>query len=137
MCPVPEGLFVCAGCGEIRGKTPDGLLSVCLCHGVVCDWCGARARRPISDHFDGRQWLHTPYFILMGHVCPAPRERKVGRQWRSPATDDDLRAYQQAMTRRAFAEIEGRTGVWLGRPAVGRRAAPSARASTGRTTRKD
>jgi hypothetical protein len=67
----------------------------------------------------------------------APRERKVGRQRRELAIDDDLNAYQEAMTRRAFAEIEARTGVRLGRPAVGRRTAPSARSSTRRAAPKD
>ena len=51
MRPLPEGLSVCADCGDVRGKTPDGRLSVCYCQGVVCDWCGARSRRPISDHY--------------------------------------------------------------------------------------
>jgi len=73
MRPLPQGLSVCADCGDVRGKTPDGRLSVCYCQGLVCSWCGTRSRRPISDHYVPRlgHWLHTPYFILGARGLPA------------------------------------------------------------------
>ena len=113
MRPLPEGLSVCADCGDVRGKTPDGLLSVCFCQGVVCDWCGARSRRPISDHYvpDEGVWLHTPYFILGAHVCPPGTAPRAGRRFRALPMDDDLKAYSEAMTRLTFAMVEARTGI--------------------------
>ncbi len=89
MRPLPEGLFLCAVCGEARGKTPDGRRARCLCEGIVCTWCGARGRHPISDHYVPRlgHWLHTPWFMPMGHVCPAPPEARLGRQWAELAPD--------------------------------------------------
>ena len=115
MSQLPQGLSVCADCGDVRGKTPDGRLSVCYCQGVVCTWCGARSRRPISDHYVPRlgHWLHTPYFILGAHGCPAPPERRVGEHWTTLPADDDLKAYSEAMTRRTLAEFEARTGIRL------------------------
>jgi hypothetical protein len=115
MRPLPPGLSVCADCGDVRGKTPDGRLSVCLCQGVVCTWCGARGRRPISDHYDPRLglWLHTPYF-LAAHACPPGTAPREGPRVRALPADDDLKAYSEAMTRRTFAEVEARTGIRLG-----------------------
>ena len=105
--PLPPGLAACATCGEARGSTPDGRVAACICQGVVCTWCGARARRPISDHYDRRSgWLHTPHFILMGHGCPAPPEARVGKQWVQLPADEAVTAYQAEMTRLARAEIE-------------------------------
>ena len=119
---LPQGLSLCADCGDVRGKTPDGRLSVCYCRGVVCTWCGARSPRPISDHYVPRlgHWLHTPYFILGAHVCPAPPERRVGEHWTTLPADDDLKAYSEAMTRRTLAEFEARTGIRLGPTEDGR-----------------
>jgi hypothetical protein len=116
MRPLPEGLSLCADCGDVRGKTPDGRLSVCYCQGVVCTWCGARSRRPISDHYVPRlgHWLHTPYFILMAHGCPPGTEPRDGPRFRALPADDDLKAYSEAMTRLTFAEVEARTGIRLG-----------------------
>ena len=124
MRPLPPGLSVCADCGDVRGKTPDGRLSVCYCQGVVCTWCGARSRRPISDHYVPRlgHWLHTPYFILGAHVCPPGTVPREGRRFRTLPMDDDLKAYAEAMTRLTFAMVEARTGIRLGPtdPADGR-----------------
>jgi len=115
MPPLPQGLSVCADCGDVRGKTPDGRLSVCYCQGVVCTWCGARGRRPISDHYVPRlgYWLHTPYF-MGAHQCPPGTEPREGRRFRVLPADDDLQAYSDAMTRQTLAGIEARTGIKLG-----------------------
>jgi hypothetical protein len=114
MSQLPEGLSVCADCGDVRGKTPDGMLSVCLCQGVVCTWCGARGRRPISDHYDPRAgWLHTPYFMA-AHACPPGTHARDGKQFRVPPADEDLQAYSDAVTRVTLAELEARTAIRLG-----------------------
>ncbi len=110
---LPQGLSVCADCGDVRGKTPDGRLSVCYCQGVVCTWCGSRGRRPISDHYDPRAgWLHTRYFVA-AHSCPPGTEPRDGPRIRALPADDDLKAYSDAMTRQTLAELEARTAVRL------------------------
>ena len=115
MSQLPQGLSVCADCGDVRGKTPDGRLSVCYCQGVVCDWCGARGRRPISDHYVPHlgHWLHTPYFMA-AHSCPPGTEPRDGPRIRALPADDDLKAYSEAMTRQTLAELEARTAIRLG-----------------------
>ena len=114
MSQLPQGLSVCADCGDVRGKTPDGMLSVCLCQGVVCTWCGARGRRPISDHYVPHlgHWLHTPYFMA-AHACPPGTEARDGKRFRALPADDDLQAYSDAVTRQTLAELEARTAVRL------------------------
>jgi len=103
MRPLPEGLFLCAVCGEARGKTPDGRLSVCFCQGVICNYCREPVRRPITDYYDARGgcWWHVPYFYLSAHSarCPAPASRRRGRQFRILPVDDDVKAYTEAMNR--------------------------------------
>ena len=111
---LPQGLSVCADCGDVRGKTPDGRLSVCYCQGVVCTWCGSRGRRPISDHYDPcAGWLHTRYFMA-AHACPPGTQARDGRRIRALPADDDLQAYSDAVTRQTLVELEDRTAARLG-----------------------
>ena len=81
---LPDGLFVCPTCGDIRGSTREGRRSLCFCQGIACKWCEARFRRPISDHYSLRSgWLHTPYFAFpAGHRCPPGVERGPGKWYR-------------------------------------------------------
>ena len=113
---LPNGLSVCADCGEIRGRTRYGNVSACLCQGVVCNRCGARSRRPISEYYDprDRSWWHVPYFQLMAHRCPAPAERRVGEKWTQLPVDDDVKAHQEATTRQTWAEVEARAAPRTG-----------------------
>jgi hypothetical protein len=110
MPPLPEGLSVCAECGAVRGHATAGGLSVCYCQGVICNWCGARLRRPISDYYEPRsgRWLHVPYFALGGHGCQAPAERKVGKHFTTlPIVEQDLLEYRERMTQRMFEQMYG------------------------------
>jgi hypothetical protein len=69
---LPPGLRICDGCGEVRGTTPSGEKSMCLCDGLVCRDCGRRAvRRPISNYFDPDDggWWHVPWFAATGMRC--------------------------------------------------------------------
>ena len=89
---LPEGLFLCPACGDIRGRTGDGRRSRCYCEGVACNWCDARFRRPISAHYSPTSgWLWTPYFMFpAGHRCPPGVERGPGRWYRNlPDVDDE------------------------------------------------
>lgn len=110
MSPLPDGLSVCATCGDIRGRTPDGRLSVCFCQGVVCDWCGARLRRPVSDHYDprdGGRWLHTPYFALGAHRCPPGTEPGTGKRYRVlPIVERDLLEYRERVTQAMYDMLD-------------------------------
>ena len=83
MLRLPRGLRICDVCGGVRGRTLDDQLSVCLCQGVRCNWCGTVRRRPISDYYDPAEeiWVHVPWFGLMAHRCPAPPERRHGEHF--------------------------------------------------------
>ena len=101
---LPEGLSFCADCDEIRGKTPNGRLSVCYCQGVVCEWCELTLRRPITEYFDPAgpgYWVHVPYYLVMDHAftCESPARSRVGPQFRPLPIDNDLKEYGEAMTR--------------------------------------
>jgi hypothetical protein len=66
-----NGLAVCDFCGAVRGTTRGGRVSLCLCDGIACRYCGlGRTYRPCSDHFDWRTrtFWHMPYFGA-GHPC--------------------------------------------------------------------
>ena len=107
--PFPTACPCAPTCGDIRGRTPDGRLSVCYCQGVVCNWCGARLRRPITDHYDprdGGHWLHTPYFALGGHRCPPGTERGTGKWYTVlPIVEQDLLEYRERMTQLAYDQM--------------------------------
>ena len=107
MRPLPLGLRVCETCGEARGTTRKGRVSACFCSGDECLWCGTVIRRPITDYYDlrGRTWSHVPFFNEMTHRCPAPAERRVGRQWKARTPDPDVQRYQDAMTELAWELI--------------------------------
>ena len=78
---LPDGLSVCAECGQIRGSAlfkENGedeaylMTSTCYCEGRECSRCHKRKlRRPTSQYYDpeARDWFNVPYF--MGHqtVC--------------------------------------------------------------------
>jgi hypothetical protein len=103
--PLPPGLRICETCGEARGRTPRGPVSACYCSGLVCNRCGGRARRPITDYYDHRDgsWWHVPYFGLGTHRCElAPGEAPRGTGWTRLEPDPDVREYQQAVTRLAL-----------------------------------
>lgn len=63
--PLPAGLAECGRCGEICGTARrTGSVSVCLCEGIICRFCGAgRARPPLTDRYDTRTrtFWHTPW----------------------------------------------------------------------------
>jgi hypothetical protein len=77
---------------------------------VVCDWCGARLRRPVSDHYvpgDGGRWLHTPYFALGGHRCPPGTPRGTGKRYRVlPIVERDLQEYRERVTQAMFDMLD-------------------------------
>jgi hypothetical protein len=77
---LPEGLSVCRFCGDVRGKTRRGHVSLCLCDGLTCHYCGlGRIHRPISNSFDPhtRTFWHTPYF---GAGSPCRECRRIAWQ---------------------------------------------------------
>ena len=77
---LPDGLDICEGCGEARGRTPAGWLSSCFCSGIVCNWCGRRFRRPVSDYWSlrDRVWVHVPWFGFGGCGCKTPPDGYEG-----------------------------------------------------------
>lgn len=101
MLRLPRGLRICDVCGGVRGRTLDDQLSVCLCQGVRCNWCGTVRRRPISDYYDPGEeiWVHVPWFGLMAHRCPAPAERRHGEHFTLLPEDEGFVAYSATMTR--------------------------------------
>ena len=85
---LPDGLYLCAVCGEPRGWTPcpgpggeiDRRLSRCSCEGPSCIRCGRpRSHRPISDYYDPQTgtWWHVPGFMGLRRFC---RECNPGRR---------------------------------------------------------
>lgn len=107
--PLPAGLRICSTCREVRGTTPDGAVSACFCSGLICNRCGERRRRPITDYYDWRdgEWWHTPWFMLMGHRCRLkPGEAPRGTGWTHLEPDPDVHAYQEVVTRLALPEKE-------------------------------
>jgi len=105
---LPVGLRICETCGDPRGTTPDGAVAACWCSGLVCNRCGGRARRPITDYFDPKSgsWVHVPYFSLMAHRCVVPPGRTPGpKGWTHLTPDPDVVAYQEAVTELALAEL--------------------------------
>ena len=108
--PLPPGLCICSTCGEARGTTREGRVSACYCSGAVCNRCGTRARRPISDYWDRRagRWWHVPWFGLMAHTCRlAPGEAPRGSGWTMLQPDPEVVAHQEAVTRATLAAPEG------------------------------
>ncbi len=101
MTALPRGLRICEDCREVRGRTIDDKLSVCLCQGVRCNWCGMTRRRPISDYYDpaSASWVHVPWFGLQAHRCPAPEEWRVGEHYTTLPKDESFQAYSSAITR--------------------------------------
>ena len=112
--PLPSGLRVCDACGEVRGATPTGRVSACFCSGATCNRCGARRRRPITDYYDPFEasWWHVPYFHLMGHRCPADAQGD-GERWTVHEAAPEVRAYQEAITRRTLATMAPDAGLDL------------------------
>jgi hypothetical protein len=104
---LPPGLRTCPECGEARGTSTQGRVSSCYCSGAVCEGCGAKERRPVSDYFHRRDgiWIHVPYFALMGHpggTCP----QTLGpRRWRIREPASEVRDYQEAVTRMTLDEM--------------------------------
>lgn len=106
--PLPPGLKVCSVCREVRGLTADGRVSACPCSGLVCNRCGGRARRPVTDYYDPSdgQWWHVPYFVLMGHRCQPGSEAAAGRTgWTALPPAPEVVAYQEVMTSLSLALI--------------------------------
>jgi hypothetical protein len=106
--PLPEGLRICETCGAARGTTPWGVVSACWCSGLICNGCGGRAHRPITDYYDIElgDWLHVPYFALGGHRCVVPEGRMPGpRGWTQLTPDPDVLACQEATTKLALARL--------------------------------
>lgn len=77
---LPWGLRTCDVCGGVRGRTPDGCVSSCYCSGIVCNWCGRRFHRPISDYWSpiDRIWVHVPWFGFGGCSCATPPDGYEG-----------------------------------------------------------
>jgi len=106
--PLPRGLRICPDCGEVRGTTTRGSVSACYCSGLICNRCGGRERRPITDYYDpqDRRWWHVPYFALMAHRCKLrPGEAPREKSWTSLEPDPDVVAYQEAVTRLTLARL--------------------------------
>jgi hypothetical protein len=106
--PLPPGLRICPTFPEARGATSDGRVSACFCSGLVCNRCGGRAHRPITDYFDRRDgaWVHVPWFGVMVHGCRLrPGEEPHGTGWTHLERDPDVVARQEAVTRLALAEL--------------------------------
>jgi hypothetical protein len=107
--PLPAGLRICRTCHEARGTDQDGDVSACFCSGLICNACGARARRPITDYYDWRDgtWTHVPYFGLMAHRCRLkPGEEPNGSGWTRLEPAPEVLAYQEGVTRLALAALE-------------------------------
>ena len=107
---LPSGLYICETCREPRGTTDEGLVSACYCSGVICERCGGRRRRPISDYYslEAECWAHVPYFALMGHRCPPNAEVDGPRRWKILKPDADVRTCQETSTQLAWAEVAGK-----------------------------
>ncbi len=109
--PLPRGLRICATCGEARGTTPDGAVSACYCSELICNRCGDRRRRPVTDYYDRRDrvWAHVPYFALMAHACRVAPGRELGEKgFTDLGPDPNVAAYQAEVTRLTHAEVDGR-----------------------------
>jgi len=107
--PLPAGLRICRTCHEVRGTDSDGDVSACYCSGLICNACGARARRPITDYYDWRDgmWWHVPYFGLMGHRCKLKSgEKPGGTGWTDLGPDPEVVAYQEFVTRLALGTLD-------------------------------
>jgi hypothetical protein len=129
---LPEGLFLCPTCRTVRGRTHDGRLSVCLCQGLRCNGCGGMVRRPITDYFDAdsRSFVHVPWFAAFAHRCPTPPKGPMGERFTSTPPDDDVREYQERVTRAALAEMAERAAR---RSDADRRSSPTERPSRRRS----
>jgi hypothetical protein len=107
---LPEGLRWCEVCGEPRGRTPDGRVSACWCSGLICNRCDERIRRPISDFYDAGgpsgRWWHVSWFEAQGHTFACARTHPEATGFVTLEPDPDVRAYQEAMTRRSLAEMD-------------------------------
>ncbi len=77
---LPQGLYLCAVCGEPRGSASapgsggeiERWASRCVCDGPACVRCGRpRSHPPISNHYNRRvgAWLHVAYFVGMKRLC--------------------------------------------------------------------
>lgn len=116
--PLPDGLRWCETCGEPRGATPAGRVSACYCSGLICNRCDERIRRPISDYYEvstpsrgadagvpiGR-WWHVPWFALQGHSSSCSRTHPEADGFTTLEPDPDVRAYQEAITRRSLEQM--------------------------------
>ena len=101
---LPWGLHICETCGEARGRTPDGMVSACYCSGIVCNWCGRRFHRPISDYWsqpDG-VWVHVPYFGFSGCGCSTPPEGYDGPKLTHLPKAKEVTEASEALTRRTL-----------------------------------
>ncbi len=102
--PLPWGLHICEVCGEARGRTPDGLVSACYCSGIVCNWCGRRFHRPVSNHWsvpDG-PWVHVPYFGFQGCRCSTPPEGYDGPKFTHLPKADEVTEASEELTRQTL-----------------------------------
>jgi len=107
--PLPPGLRICDHCGEARGSTPGGRVAACFCSGVICNRCGERRHRPITDLYDLCRgvWVHIPYFALMAHTCNlAPGEAPHGTGWTHLQPDPEVLAHPVEASSQALAETE-------------------------------
>jgi hypothetical protein len=97
----------------VRGVSTEGRVSACYCSGLVCNRCGGRVRRPISDYYDPADggWWHVPYFYKMVHRCDlAPGEVAKGSGWTTLDPAPEVRAYQEALTRWTLKRLEPAEG---------------------------
>ena len=76
---LPDGLYACAECGNVRGTTSEGVESVCLCEALRCERCGTiRTRRPCTVYYnprDGKFW-HVPYYAVQAPCYQCHPERR-------------------------------------------------------------
>ena len=99
---LPDGLTICEDCGEARGRTSAGWLSSCFCSGIVCNWCGRRFHRPISDYWSlpDRTWVHVPYFGFWGCGCKTPPDGYEGPKLTHLPRADEGKSKARAPRRR-------------------------------------
>ena len=127
---LPRGLFVCASCDDITGVVEDptskfhGIRSTCLCGGIVCPHCGARTRRPITDHYVEAYgyFLHTPAIegmFISTHLSACARKAGVAHEPElSPEERAELdREWEEALER-ARRNPRGGIGMIVGPPAA-------------------
>ena len=84
------------------------MVSACYCSGIVCNWCGRRFHRPISDYWSlpDRVWVHVPWFGFQGCGCSTPPDGYEGPKLTHLPRADEVRQAAEALTRWTMGQAE-------------------------------